>query len=80
MTLDELTRFLGWCLVYNIGIIAFFFGGITLFKNAASRVNAKLFGVSEETAQNTLFKLFYQYRLLVAFFNLVPWLVLYFMF
>ena len=80
MSIGSLTTFLGWCLVFNIVLILLFLFGATVFKEFFARVNTKLFGVSEDGAKEMMMRLFYQYRLLVAFFNLIPWLVLHFMF
>ncbi len=76
MSVDVLTRFLGWCLVFNIGALLIFLFVATVFKERLARMNAKLFGVSEQKAKEMMFRLFYKYRILFAFFNLIPWLVL----
>ncbi len=69
MSIDVLTTFLGWCLVFNICILLLFLLIATVFKDGLARINAKLFGVSEQDTKDTMFSLFYQYRLLFAFFN-----------
>jgi len=78
MTIDVLTTFLGWCLVFNISILLLFLLMATVFKNGLARINAKLFGVTEQHAKDMMFRLFYQYRMLFAIFNAIPWIVLYF--
>ncbi len=76
MSVEVLTRFLGWALVYNIGLLLIFFSMATLFKAPIARLNAKMFGVSEKQARNMMFRLFYQYRIMFAFFIVIPWLIL----
>lgn len=76
MSVEMLTSFLGWCLVFNIGAILIFLVKITVFRNGIARLCAKYFGISEQTAKDSLFHLFLQFRLMVFFFNAVPWAVL----
>jgi len=76
MSAEALTRFMGWALVFNIGLLLIFFTVATVFKGPIARLNAKMFGVSEKQARNMMFRLFYQYRILFAFFVVIPWLIL----
>ena len=78
MSVESLTTFLGWCLVFNISAILIFLVKVTVFKDGIARLSAKLFGVSEQTSKDTMFRLFVQFRFQVFFFNVVPWAVLYF--
>ncbi len=79
MSIETLTSFLGWCVLFNIVALLLLLLVLAAFKGGLARINARLFGVSEEDARRVMMRLFYQYRILFAFFNLIPWLVLYFL-
>ena len=75
MTVESFTEILGWCLVINISALIAFFAVWSFFKNSFARILSKLFGVSEEQANTTIFQTFQQWRLLF-FFYVVPYLAL----
>ena len=79
MSVDLLTTFLGWCLVLNFCLLLLFLFVATVFRDLLARINAKMFGVSESDARDMMFRSFYLYRVLFGFFNVIPWIVLYFL-
>jgi len=78
ISLDTLTTFLGWCTVINIGIILIFLLAMSVIKKDGFfvTISVKIFGNTQEDTMATMFRVFQQYRLLFAMFNLVPYLAL----
>ena len=74
-SIQTLATFFGWCTVINIVIIIVF-----VFTNFLhdffGRVIAKMFGVSEQAAKETLLRVLMQYRFAFVIFNLVPYIAL----
>ena len=75
-SLEDLATFFGWCTVINIGIIILFFIFMVSANRFAGDLFARFFGISSKEAKATLFRVFQQYRLLIAVFNLVPYIAL----
>jgi len=77
-SIDTLTTFLGWCTAINIGIILLFLVAMSVIKKDGFfiSVTVKIFGNTREDALATMFRVFQQYRLLFAMFNLVPYVAL----
>ena len=76
ISVQDLTTFFGWCLVLNVSVLILMLGMMSIFKEGLSKLNSKIFGVDTEEAKIVFFRLFYQFRMLVFFFNLVPYVVL----
>lgn len=75
-SMETLTTFLGWCAVINFGVIV---TGVAFFSVAhewAGRISGKLFGVTSESAKDTFFRVFQQYRLALIVVNIVPYIAL----
>ena len=75
-SVESLATFLGWCSVINIGIILV---GLVIFgfgHKLFGKFSAKLFGISQEDAKSIHFRAFQQYRVLIAVFNVVPYVAL----
>ena len=49
---------------------------ISLLHDWMRETSGKMFGISDEEAKATLFRIFLQYRLSIALFNLVPYIAL----
>ncbi len=76
MTVESFTEIVGWCLVINISALVLFFALWSVFKEGLARFISRLFGVSEEQVKTTMFQIFFQWRLLFFFFNVVPYVAL----
>ena len=75
-SLETLATFFGWCAVINFGVIllAVLLWGVA--HDPIARLNAKIFGVSQEEANATFFRVLQQYRLAFAVLNVVPYFAL----
>ena len=75
-SIETLATFFGLCAVINLGIILL---GVLFFAVAhewVGRISAKLFGVTNEEAKATFFRVFQQYRLALVVLNIVPYIAL----
>ena len=75
-SIETMTTFFGWCAGINFAFLllgAAFFGAAHEW---AGRINAKIFGVTNEEAKATLFRVFQQYRLAFVALNVVPYVAL----
>ncbi len=76
MTIIELTAFLGYMTVINIGILLFAAIVIILFRNSITKLHSKLFNVHQEDLGKIYLNLLGQYKGLIMIFNLVPYIAL----
>ena len=70
------TAFFGWLTIVNIGIYTFSILMLWLMRGFVYRINAKMFGISEDEVAKTLFKYIGAYKLLIAALCFAPWLTL----
>ena len=75
-SLQTWTTFFGWLTVVNIGIYLFIVVAITAMRDFAYRMNARIFGVSEDEVAKLTLRYVANYRLLLTVFCLAPWLAL----
>mgnify|MGYP000001981667 CR=1 FL=1 len=75
-SIENLATFLGWCTAINFGTLVLLFLLISLFHEWAGKINAKLFGIAEEEAKVTFFRVFLQYRLAFVMLNVAPYVAL----
>ncbi len=76
MTIATLTTFFGWCTVLNFGFLLFATIAVTLFREPAMRLHAKLTGVAEAELPKRYFDYLANYKLLALTLSFVPWLAL----
>ncbi len=76
MDLDRLQDFLLWSLLVNAGIYLISLVGVLSLRRFMCKIQAKLFGVSEETANKVIYQYLAIYKLLLIVFNLVPWIAI----
>lgn len=76
ISIQTLATFFGWCTVINVVLIVIVFIFFAVLHEFFARVIAKLFGVSEATAKETLLRVLMQYRVAFVVFNLVPYVAL----
>ncbi len=76
MDIDTLQDFLLWSLLVNAGIYIISLVGVLSLRRFMYKIHAKLFGVSEETANKVVYFYLAFYKLLLIVFNLVPWIAI----
>lgn len=76
MNIDVLREFLGWCLVFNAGLMIFTFIVIALSGNFASDLHAKLFKLEPAQVRLEFYRYLANYKIAIIVFNLVPYLAL----
>lgn len=74
--INEITLFLGWCLIINVCIFVFTLLLITIFKGILTKINQKLFAIQPPELARLYFKYLSNYKLGILIFNLVPYLSL----
>ncbi len=75
-SIQTLATFFGWCTVINIVIIIIVFVFTNFLHDLFGRIIAKMFGVSEQAAKETLLRVLMQYRVAFVVFSLVPYIAL----
>lgn len=76
MTIQTWTTFFGWLTVVNVGIYLIIVTAIFAMRNFAYKMNAKIFGVSEEVVAKATLRYVANYKLLLTVFCFAPWLAL----
>ena len=76
MSIEAWTEFFGWCTVLNIGLYLLTIAGLSLARGLAARINARIFGISEEEVLRGAFRYVANYKLAITLFCFVPWLAL----
>lgn len=74
--LQAWTTFFGWLTVVNLGIYIISVLLLWLMRDFAYRMNARLFGISEEQVAKSSFNYIAAYKLLIIVFCFAPWLAL----
>ena len=80
MSVEELTTFLGWVTVINIGVLLFSTFMVVAFRNAVSSIHVKMFSMNKEDLPNAYFNYLANYKIFTIIFNLAPYLTLRLMF
>ncbi len=76
MAIEKLEAFFLWCMLVNIGIYAFTAIATLVLRDFICKIQAKMFGLSEETTRKSIYMYLAIYKLLITFFNFVPWIVI----
>lgn len=77
MNVSILTEFLGWCTIFNYGVLAF--TSVMLVTDAGSwakGIHSRLFNIPEDKLDPMYFSFLANYKLAVLIFNLAPYLAL----
>ena len=75
-TIETWTTFFGWMTIVNIGIYLIIVVAITAMRDFAYRMNARMFGVSEDEVAKLTLRYVANYKLLLTVFCFAPWLAL----
>jgi len=70
------TTFFGWMTVVNLGIYLISVIALASMRGFAYRINAKIFGISEDDIATISVQYVAAYKVLIAVFCLAPWLAL----
>ena len=70
------TTFFGWLTIVNMAVYIFSALMLWLMRDFAYRLNARLFGISEEQVAKSSFNYIATYKLLIIVFCFAPWLAL----
>ena len=76
MTLPELSAFLGWCAVINIGLLCLTAAPVMLAGDRLSALHHRLFGVDRAEMRRLYIWAISIWKILLWVFVLVPWLAL----
>lgn len=76
MELETLEEFFFWCMLVNTGIYAFTAIAVLVLRDFLCKIHKKMFGLNEETVCESMQKYLANYKLLITFFNFVPWIVI----
>lgn len=76
ITLSQLTAFLGWVSILNIGILLFVGFVLIIMKRFVISVHSKLFSVPEEELPTIYFKYLANYQTFTLIFAIAPYIAL----
>ena len=76
MDIEKLQDFFLWCMLVNTGIYALTAIAALVLRDVLCRIHRKLFGLDEETVSKSIQTYLATYKLLITFFNFVPWIAL----
>lgn len=79
MTHEYLTNFFKWCSLINIGIFTFWILWMTLAPDFVYKLQSKFFPLERTAYDRIVYAFMGGYKLLIIFFNLIPFLVLYYL-
>ena len=76
MTMAELTTFLGWCTLLNVGMLAF--SSLMLFGGGSriAKIHAKMFDLEPSQLPAAYFQYLAQYKIGILLLNIAPYIAL----
>ena len=75
-SIDVVREFLGWCSVINVGLLAVAALALVWLRGWASKIHARMFGLSEQDISREYFRYLARYKTAVLVFNVVPYVAL----
>jgi len=79
MTVEALRSFLGWCAVFNSVLFTFMFAFTAFMPDLTYRLQTRFYAIKRDDFTLVMYRFLAQYKLLIIFLNLTPYLVLRFM-
>jgi len=76
MSAAHLQSFLGWCTVINIVVLLLSSAAAIRFRQRIAALHGRLFSLDPRSISLSLYVFLAAYKLLIVFFNLVPWVAL----
>lgn len=74
MSIEQVTSFLGWATVVNCVIVSVSMVVFLLFRSAIISIHSQLFNVENKALNVVYIQYFAFFKVLIVFFNLVPYL------
>jgi hypothetical protein len=74
--INNLTLFMGWCSIINIGLLLFSSVGLIVLRGRVLNIHSKITGISQAELLPMYFRLLGNYKIAIIIFNLVPYIVL----
>ncbi len=74
--IEFLTAFFGWSLVISLGIYVLTVSAFWLLRGLVLRMNARVFGISEDDVAVATIRYVSQYKLAITLLFFTPWLAL----
>lgn len=68
--------FLGWCTLINIIFLLFSTLILTIFQDHILKIHSTLFNLDKSTLRLEYFKFLAIYKIIILFFNVIPYLVI----
>jgi len=75
-SINVLAEFFGWLTVINFGIYLLTVGSLTLFRDMALSINARIFAISVEDVSRVSFQYVAAYKLAITVFCFAPYIAL----
>lgn len=76
MSIDQIITFLGWATIANCLIVSVSMVIFLLFRSTIVSIHSQLFNVEHKALNVVYIQYFAFYKILIVFFNLVPYLSL----
>ena len=76
MTMNEIKDFLLFCTIVNYVMLLIWAGAFILAHDWMYKLHSRWFKLSQESFDSALYLMLGTYKILIVFFNLVPWIVL----
>ncbi|MBN2726969.1 hypothetical protein JXR74_06345 [Candidatus Mcinerneyibacteriota bacterium] len=76
MELFTVKDFFFWMMILNAALFLLSVLLIVILKNPLARLFSRLYGISEDRYREMAFRGLALYKILILFFNVIPWLVL----
>ena len=76
MTTSELANFLGWCTLLNFALLIVATMAIVMARQPIAAIHGRMMGLDANDLSKAYFSYVANYKLLIVFFNLVPYLAL----
>ena len=76
MEIESLEMFFFWCMLINTGIYATTAIAVLVMRGFLCKIHKKMFGLDEETVNKSMQSYLANYKLLITFFNFVPWIAI----
>lgn len=76
MNIEQLSEFLGWCLVINIVVMIISAITIIVFRESITSIHSRLTGVEKSNLPSLYFQYLGNYKIAIFVLSLVPYLAL----
>lgn len=76
MNMETLQEFLFWCMIINFGIYTLTAIAVLVLRDVMYKIHKMMFGLDEETVSKSIHMYLASYKLLITFFNFVPWVAI----